>query len=148
VTSAGAASRYLRAAPQGGRRIVRLCGALDAAAAQEVRERLLDALHRGASPLIIDLSHVPSCDAAGLAVLIGTQRRAKLLGSVVLLAAPRLLVGKLLRSAGLHRRFAIYPDVRGALAAQSHEPARTAPASPLPAGRGEAVLPNTELTAG
>jgi anti-sigma B factor antagonist len=74
-------------------------------------------LHRGASPLIIDLSDVPSYDAAGLAVLIGTQRRAKLLGSVVLLAAPRPRVAKLLRSAGLHRCFAIYPDVRGALAA-------------------------------
>jgi len=112
------------AAPAGGRGIVRLRGALDAAAAQQLRERLIDVLHRGASPLIIDLSHVLSCDAAGLAVLIGTQRRAGLLGSVVLLAAPCPPVAKLLRSSGLHRRFAIYPDVPGALAALRHEPAK------------------------
>jgi anti-anti-sigma factor len=89
-----------------------------------MRERLIDVLHRGASPLIIDLSRVPSCDAAGLAVLIGTQRRAGLFGSVVLLAAPCSPVAKLLRSSGLHRRFAIYPDVSGALAALRHEPAK------------------------
>ena len=114
---------YQRSAPRGGRSIVRLCGALDAAAAQELRERLIDVLHRGASPLILDLTHVPTCDAAGLAVLIGTQRRARLLGSVVLLAAPCSSVAKILRSAGLHRRFAIYPDVPGALAALRHGPA-------------------------
>ena len=121
MTSAGPS--YQRAAPPGGRSIVRLCGALDAAAAQELRERLIDVLNRGASPLILDLTHVPSCDAAGLAVLIGTQRRARLLGSVVLLAAPCSSVAKILRSAGLHRRFTIYPDVPGALAAPRHGPA-------------------------
>jgi anti-anti-sigma factor len=118
------AFRHLRAATPGGRIIVRLCGALDVAAAQELRERLIDVLHRGASPLIIDLSHVTSCDDAGLTVLIGTQRRASLLGSVVLLAAPCLPVARLLRSAGLHRRFTIYPDVSGALATLRHEPAK------------------------
>jgi anti-anti-sigma factor len=108
-----------------GRSIVRLRGSLDFAAAKELRERLIDVLHRGASPLIIDLSHVRSGDAAGLAVLIGTQRRARLLGSVVLLTAPSLPVAELLRSTGLHRHFTIYPDIPAALASQRHEPART-----------------------
>ena len=121
MTSTGPS--YQRAAPPGGRSIVRLCGALDAAAAQELRERLIDVLNRGASPLILDLTHVPSCDAAGLAVLIGTQRRARLLGSVVLLAAPCSSVAKILRSAGLHRRFTIYPDVPSTLVAPRHGPA-------------------------
>jgi anti-sigma B factor antagonist len=123
MTATTASAAYLRATPPGGRSIVKLCGALDAAAAQELRDRLIDVLHGGASPLILDLSHVPSCDAAGLAMLIGTQRRARLLDSVVLLAAPCSSVAKLLRSAGLHRRFTIYPDVRGALAALRHESA-------------------------
>jgi len=93
------------------RRIVRLSGSLDFAAAKELRERLIDVLHGGASPLIIDLSRVPSADAAGLAVLIGTQRRARLLGSDMLLAAPSPPVAELLRSTGLRRHFTIYPDV-------------------------------------
>jgi anti-anti-sigma factor len=101
-----------------GRSIVRLSGSLDFAAAKELRERLIDVLHRGASPLIIDLSRVPSGDAAGLAVLIGTQRRARLLGSEMLLAAPSLSVAELLRSTGLHRHFTVYPDIPAALASQ------------------------------
>jgi anti-sigma B factor antagonist len=108
------------------RSIVRLRGSLDFGAAKELRERLIDVLHRGANPLIIDLSRVPSCDSAGLAVLIGTQRRARLLGSVVLLAAPSVPVAELLRSTGLHRHFTIYPDIPAARGSQRNEPATKA----------------------
>jgi anti-anti-sigma factor len=86
----------------------------------------IDVLHRGASPLIIDLSRVPFADAAGLAVMIGTQRRARLLGSGMLLAAPSPPVAALLRSTGLHRHFTIYPDIPAALASERNEPARAA----------------------
>ena len=65
-------------------------------------------LHPGMSLLVLDLSRVPSCDPAGLAVLIGTQRRARLLGIVVRLAAPSLPVAKLLRLTG---RTAASPSV-------------------------------------
>jgi anti-anti-sigma factor len=115
MTGVGAAVRGPRA-DRPGRGIVRLSGSLDFAAARELRERLIDVLHRGASPLIIDLSRVPSGDEAGLAVLIGTQRRARLLGSEMLLAAPSPSLAELLRSTGLHRHFTIYPDIPAALA--------------------------------
>jgi anti-anti-sigma factor len=128
------------APPPDGRTIVRLRGALDVAAAPALRERLIDVLHRGTSLLILDLSRVLSCDAAGLAVLIGTQRRARLLGSIVRLAAPSLPVVKLLRSTGLERNFTIYPDLSGALASQRYEPARTSTARLL-AGQGKAAPP-------
>ena len=131
----GAAARGPRAV-RPGRSIVRLSGPLDFAAAKELRERLIDVLHRGASPLIIDLSRVPSGDEAGLAVLIGTQRRARLLGSEMLLAAPSPPVAELLRSTGLHRHFTIYPGI----------PAALAHASSPPAGRGGGAFP--ELAAG
>jgi len=65
----------------------------------------------------------------GLAVLIGTQRRARPLGIVVRLAAPSLPVARLLRLTGLDRSFTICPDLRGALAVERHEPAEE-PASP------------------
>jgi anti-anti-sigma factor len=119
-----------------GRSIVRLRGPLDFGAAKELRERLIDVLHRGANPLIIDLSRVPSGDEAGLAVLIGTQRRARLLGSETLLAAPSPPVAELLRVSGLYRHFTIYPDI----------PAALAHASSPRAGQGEAVFP--ELAVG
>ena len=94
-------------APISDRTVVRLTGGLDLAAAPALREQLIDVLHRGTALLILDLSHVLSCDTAGLAVLIGTQRRAKLLGTTVRLLAPSLPVAKAMRSTGLDRSFSI-----------------------------------------
>ena len=135
MTSAVGTFRHRAPAPPADRTIVRLGGALDVAAAPALRERLIGVLHRGTSLLILDLSGVLSCDVSGLAVLIGTQRRARLLGSVVRLAAPSPAVAKLLRSTGLDRSFAIYPDVSGALATERDKPARPLPV-PAVAGQG------------
>jgi anti-anti-sigma factor len=133
MTSTDAAIDHPGAAPSADRTIISLGGALDLAAAPALRERLIGVLHRDAGLLVLDLSRVVSCDVSGLAVLVGTQRRARLLGTVVRLAAPSLPVTKLLRSTGLDRSFAIYPDLSGALAAEPQEAAGPAPASPVPA---------------
>lgn len=94
-------------APPAGRIVVRLSGGLDFAAAPALREQLIDVLHRGTGLLILDLSNVLSCDTAGLAVLIGTQRRARLLGATMRLLAPSPPVTKVLHSNGLDRSFPI-----------------------------------------
>ena len=94
----------------------------------------LSAARPGMSLLVLDLSRVPSCDPAGLAVLIGTQRRARLLGIVVRLAAPSVPVAKLLCLTGLDRSLTICPDLRGALAVERHEPATTSPSWQVLAG--------------
>ena len=105
-----------------GRTIVTLRGALDFAAAPALREHLIDVLHRGVDLLILDLSHVPSCDAVGLAVLVATQRRAELLGITMRLAAPSLPVSMVLSSTGLKRHFAICAELPGALATERPDP--------------------------
>ena len=56
--------------------IARLRGDLDIATTAAVREGLAGLLGPGVRLLIIDLSGVSFCGAAGLAVLIGTQRNA------------------------------------------------------------------------
>src|ERR1700744_5117800 len=89
-------------APPADQTVVQLSGGLDFAAAPAVREQLIDVLHRGTGLLILDLSRVLSCDTAGLAVLIGTQRRARLLGAKMRLLAPSPPVTKALRSTGLY----------------------------------------------
>jgi anti-sigma B factor antagonist len=134
MTSSGTTFRHPVAAPPPERTIVRLGGALDVAAAPALRERLIGVLHRGTSLLILDLSGVLSCDASGLAVLIGTQRRARLFGSAVRLAAPSPPVAKLLRSTGLDRSFAIYPDLSGALATDPRGAQAGIPRPRLPSG--------------
>lgn len=107
-------------APPSGRTIVTLRGGLDLVAAPALRERLIHVLHRGTDLLILDLSQVRSCDAAGLAVLIGTQRRARLLDIAMRLVAPSLPVMTVLRSTRLEHRFTICQDLSGALAQERH----------------------------
>ncbi len=108
------------------RTIVRLAGALDAAAAPALRERLIGLLRPGLRLLVLDLSRVPSCDSTGLAVLIGAERRARVLGIAMRLAAPSVPVAALLHRTGLDRNLTICPDLRGALTAE-REPARPSP---------------------
>jgi anti-anti-sigma factor len=138
MTSAGATALPAGSRPGAGlpaaRTIVRLGGALDFAAAPALRERLIGVLHPGTRLLIIDLSRVPSCDPAGLAVLIGTQRRARLRGIVVRLVAPSLPVARLLRTTGLDRSLTICPDLPAALARERNEPATPAPSPQTLAG--------------
>jgi anti-anti-sigma factor len=148
MISTGDDVRHPLADPRSGRTVVRLRGALDIDTAPALRERLNDVLHRSAGLLVLDLAQVASCDAPGLAVLIGTQRRAELLGIMVCLAAPSLPVTKVLRSTGLDRSFTIYPDLSGALATEWREPARPATVPPVPAAAGQRSALAPGLAAG
>jgi anti-anti-sigma factor len=89
-------------------------GELDMATTAALRDRIVTILKDTTSPVIIDLSGVTFCDATGLALLVGAQRRAKLLGLTVVLAGPGRTVSKLLRITGLDRAFAVYPSVTAA----------------------------------
>ncbi len=87
--------------------VARLTGDLDVAAAPALRESLRRLLRPGTRLLVIDLSDVPACDTAGLAVLVGVQRSAAAQGIVVRLTSPSPQVAELLRSTGLDRRLTI-----------------------------------------
>ena len=95
--------------------VLRLDGDLSLAATSALRLRLASALRSATRRLVLDLSSVQSCDPAGLAVLISTQRQAAERGIVVLLAAPSPRVVELLHSTGLERYFTVCPDLPGAL---------------------------------
>jgi len=97
--------------------IARLEGELDIATTPALRERLLSIFSLGVRLLIIDLSGVSFCDVSALAVLVATQRRARLLGITVRLAAPRSQMAKLLRVTGLDQCFTICATLADALRA-------------------------------
>jgi anti-anti-sigma factor len=99
--------------------IATLTGELDVACSPVLREQLLGVLTPRASRLVVDLSKVTFCDASGLAVLVGTGRRASLLGGVLRLAAPAPVVVAVLRTSGLLRQFDIFPTVLTATAPPS-----------------------------
>ena len=107
----------------GGVTIAELSGELDIACAPALREQLLGLLRPGASRLVIDLSKVSHCDASGLAVLIGTGRRARLLGGFLRLAAVSPQVDQGLHSTGLRPHLGVFPTV------QPQQPARKVPAA-------------------
>jgi anti-anti-sigma factor len=111
--------------------IARLEGDLDIATTSALRERLLSVFSLGMRLLIIDLSDASFCDVSVLAVLIGTQRRARGLGITVRLAAPGPQMAELLRVTGLDRHFTICATLDDALPMQRGRP-RTA-TSPPPA---------------
>ncbi|MGI5417509.1 STAS domain-containing protein [Actinomadura luteofluorescens] len=86
-----------------GHTTVALHGDLDTAAAPALREHLLRMLRPSGRLLILDLGEVPSCDEAGLAVLVGVQRRAAGLGIIVRIGAPNRQLTELLHLTGLDR---------------------------------------------
>jgi anti-anti-sigma factor len=92
-----------------------LSGGLDATCVPSVREHLLRLLRPAASRLVLDLSMVTHIDPSGLAVLIGTERRARLLGGSLRLAAARPAVSMAVRGAGLDRLLEIFPTVQSAV---------------------------------
>jgi anti-anti-sigma factor len=96
--------------------IASLAGELDLACAPVLREQLVGLLGPRASKLVLDLSKVSFCDASGLAVLVGTGRRARALGGVLRLAAPAPAVASALRLYGLLRQFDVFPTVVAATA--------------------------------
>jgi anti-anti-sigma factor len=143
-------------AGQNGPVVVTLGGELDIVSAPAVREELLSLLRPGASQLVIDLSAIRYADASGLAVLVGTQRRALLLGGTLRLAAPQPEVARVLLVTGMDRHLEVYPTVQAAIAGPKPAGGAGPPVSglaviaarALPAqGRAERVADGGELRA-
>jgi anti-anti-sigma factor len=80
-----------------------LSGRLDVSSVADVRAALHEAIDLGSGDLVVDLAGVDWVDATGLGVLLGADRRAKLIGRRIVLrdAAPR--VRRILRVTRLHR---------------------------------------------
>jgi anti-anti-sigma factor len=95
--------------------VTALSGRLDSARAPAVREQLLRLLRPAASQLVLDLTLVSDIDAAGLAVLVGTERRARLLGGSLRLASARPAVSMAVHAAGLDWLLGSFPTVQAAV---------------------------------
>jgi anti-sigma B factor antagonist len=114
---------------RGGYVIAALSGNLGFASAPALREQILKLL-RAASHLVIDLSAVEHADANGLAALVGSGRRARLLGGSLRLAAPSPEVARILSATGMNRHLDIFPTVRAATTSQPGQPGAIFPAVP------------------
>jgi anti-anti-sigma factor len=119
-------------ADRGGYVVAELSGELGIASAPALREQLHDLL-RAASHLILDLSAVEHADASGLAVLVGSGRRARLLGGSLRLAAPSPEVARVLSATGMDQHLNIFPTVRAAITGQPILPEVIFPSATVPA---------------
>jgi anti-sigma B factor antagonist len=127
-----ASLRLTSRADRGGYVIAALSGDLGIASAPALRGQLLSLL-RAASHLIIDLSAVEHADASGLAVLVGSGRRARLLGGSLRLAAPSPEAARVLSATGLNRHLDIFPTVQAAITGQPGLPGAIFPPATIPA---------------
>ncbi|RVX40549.1 anti-sigma-factor antagonist [Nonomuraea polychroma] len=82
---------------------IHLSGEIDLFTTAALRRQLLNVLRHSSNLLILDLSQVSFCDAGGLAVLVGIQRRARAQGIALALTAPRPYMSRLLHLTGLDR---------------------------------------------
>ncbi len=105
----------LSARTERGYLIAALSGSLDATRTAAVREQLRCLPRPAASRLVLDLCLVSHVDASGLAVLVSAERRARLLGGSLRLAAVQPAVGMAVHAAGLDRLFEIFPTVQSAV---------------------------------
>jgi anti-sigma B factor antagonist len=107
--------------------VAALQGDLDLVTAPALLDRLLALPHPGQEVLILDLSHLWSCDAAGVSVLISAWHHALGMGVSMRLAAPRSHVAKIIEDAALEHGLRTYPTLPRALE-QSLPPALEAAA--------------------
>jgi anti-anti-sigma factor len=127
-----ASLRFTSPADRGGYAIAALSGDLGIASAPALREQLRSLL-RAASQLIIDLSAVEHADASGLAVLVRSGHRARLLGGSLRLAAPSPEVARVLSATGMNQHLDVFPTVRAAITGQPRLPEATFPPATVPA---------------
>ena len=116
---------------RGGYVVAALSGDLGTASAPALREQLLSML-RAASHLIIDLSAVDHADASGLAALVGSGRRARLLGGSLRLAAPSPEAARVLSATGMNQRLDVFPTVRAAITGRPGQPEAIFPPAAVP----------------
>ncbi|GAA2407154.1 STAS domain-containing protein [Nonomuraea africana] len=83
---------------------VALSGEIDIFSSAALRERLLGVLRGSSRLLVLDLSAVSFCDTSGLGVLVGIQRRARLMGITLALTGALPYMTQLLHTTGLDRR--------------------------------------------
>ena len=79
------------------------------------------------------MSAVEHADASGLAVLVGSGRRARLLGGSLRLAAASPEVARVLSATGVKRHLGIFPTVRAAILGQPRLPGAVFPPATVPA---------------
>jgi len=85
----------------------------------QLRDRLLAVINRGAAVLIADMTGTASSDHAGVEAIARACQRAGISGTQVRLAVTAPVVRRVLAIEGLDRLVPIYPTLEAAMAASN-----------------------------
>jgi anti-anti-sigma factor len=97
--------------------VVAFPGHVDISNVDQLRDRLLAVINRGAAVLIADMTGTASCDHAGAEAIARACQRAAISGTRVRLAVTAPVVRRVLTIEGLDRLVPIYPSLEAAVAA-------------------------------
>src|SRR6266566_9813607 len=100
----------------GRRAIVSFPGQVDISNVDQLRDRLLSVINRGATVLIADMTSTVSCDHAAVDAIARAYQRAVANGTQLRLVVTAPLVRRVLSIEGLDRLVAIYPLLDAAIA--------------------------------
>src|SRR2546429_7029449 len=115
------------------RAIVSFPGQVDISNVDQLRDRLLSVINRGAAVLIADMTSTVSCDHAAVDAIARACQRAAASGTQLRLVVAAPLVRRVLSIEGLDRLVSIYPLLDAAIAAGKTRPAPPTNTSPPPA---------------
>jgi len=110
--------------------IVSFPGQVDISNVDQLRDRLLSVINRGATVLIADMTGTVSCDHTAVDAIARACQRAEASGTQLRLVVTAPLVRRVLSIEGLDRLVAIYLRLDAAVAAESALPALSGTASP------------------
>jgi anti-anti-sigma factor len=103
--------------------IVALPGHVDVSNVDQLRDRLLSVINRGAGVVIVDMSGTLWCDHAAMDALAHGCQRATVSGAQLRLVVTAPVIRRVLGIEGLDRLVAIYPSLQAAEASASLETA-------------------------
>ncbi len=100
--------------------VLRLDGEIDAYAAPQIRERVIDLAANGIVHIIADLRGASFVDSAGLGALVGSRTGLRPHGGSLTLVASTARILQTFRITGLSDAFALYSCVPEAITADQH----------------------------
>ena len=100
--------------------VLRMEGDVDAYAAAQLRNQVIDLIDNGTVHIIADLRGTGFLDSAGLGALVGSRKELRAHGGSLTLVASTDRVLQTLRIAGLSDAFAVYSSVLHAITADQH----------------------------
>ena len=100
--------------------VLRLEGEIDAYAAPQLSERVIQLADNGVVHIIADLRAVGFLDSAGLGALVGSRNGLRIRGGSITLVASTDRILQIFRIAGLRDAFALHSCVLDAITADQH----------------------------